>query len=195
VFVTNLHALHPAPDWRSDYRAAAMPLDALLGALGLARASLPYAVADTPFPLRVPPHFLSLIRSGDPFDPLLLQVLSRADELLDTPGTSTDPLGEAGFGAGRGVLRKYGSRALLLAAGAKDRAGGVRLLALVELRVLHRLADAPENTRLTAEALTPARFATWNEVVLPLLTFSSFGAMSSIRLLASMTSVPFCTRY
>jgi len=116
--VTNLHALHPAPDWRSDYRAAAMPLDALLGALGLARASLPYAVADTPFPLRVPPHFLSLIRSGDPFDPLLLQVLSRADELLDTPGTSTDPLGEAGFGAGRGVLRKYGSRALLLAAGA-----------------------------------------------------------------------------
>jgi EF-P beta-lysylation protein EpmB len=106
-----------APDWRADYRAAATTSAALLASLGLAATDLPYAIAEMPFPLRVPPHFLSLIRRGDPHDPLLRQVLARAEERLDTPGTSTDPLGEAGFGAGRGLLRKYGSRALLLAAG------------------------------------------------------------------------------
>jgi EF-P beta-lysylation protein EpmB len=94
-----------------------MPVAALLASLGLDAATLPYAVAETPFPVRVPPHFRSLIARGDPHDPLLRQVLARADELADVPGTSKDPLEEAGFGAGRGILRKYGSRALLLVAG------------------------------------------------------------------------------
>lgn len=117
--MTHLHALRgsPAADWRDDYRAAAMAAADLLACLGLEREQLPYAVAETDFPVRVPPHFLSLIRRGDAFDPLLLQVLSRAEELLDVPGTSADPLGEQGFGMTRGVLRKYGSRALLMAAG------------------------------------------------------------------------------
>lgn len=117
--MTYPHALRvpPPADWRVDYRAAAMSVGELLACLGLDRDRLPYAVADTDFPVRVPPHLLSLIGRGDAFDPLLLQVLSRGEELLDTPGTSTDPLGEQGFGMTRGVLRKYGSRALLLAAG------------------------------------------------------------------------------
>lgn len=106
------------PDWRDDYRAANISGTALLACLGLDAATLPYAVAETPFALRVPPHFLSLIQPYDPYDPLLLQVLARADELLDTPGTSTDPLEEAGFGMAPGILRKYGSRALLLTTGA-----------------------------------------------------------------------------
>jgi EF-P beta-lysylation protein EpmB len=104
-------------DWRDDHRAAAMSSADLLARVGLDAGALPYAIAETPFPVRVPPHFLSLIRRGDPFDPLLLQVLARADELVPTPATSTDPLGESGFGFGPGILRKYGSRALLLAAG------------------------------------------------------------------------------
>jgi EF-P beta-lysylation protein EpmB len=111
-------ALHPPADWRADYRAAAMPVAALLARLGLDVAALPYAVAESPFPVRVPPHFLSLIRPGDPHDPLLRQVLARAEEQVDVPGTSTDPLAEAGFGYAPGILRKYGSRALLLATGA-----------------------------------------------------------------------------
>jgi EF-P beta-lysylation protein EpmB len=106
-----------APDWRADYRAAAMTSAELLARVGLTAAALPYAIAETPFPVRVPPHFLSLIRSGEPHDPLLRQVLARAEELRDTPGTSTDPLAEAGFTAAPGILRKYGSRALILAAG------------------------------------------------------------------------------
>ncbi len=106
-----------ACDWRDDYRAAAMSSADLLARVGLDAAALPYAIAKTPFPVRVPPHFLGLIRRGDPLDPLLLQVLARAEELAPMPGTSTDPLGESGFGLAPGILRKYGSRALLLAAG------------------------------------------------------------------------------
>ena len=106
-----------APDWRADYRAAAMTSAELLARVGLTAATLPYAIAETPFPVRVPPHYLSLIRSGEPHDPLLRQVLARAEELRDTPGTSTDPLAEAGFTHAPGILRKYGSRALILAAG------------------------------------------------------------------------------
>lgn len=105
------------PDWRDDYRAAAMSSADLLARVGLDAAALPYAIAETPFPVRVPPHFFRLIRRGDPLDPLLLQVLARAEELAPMPGTSTDPLGESGFGLSPGILRKYGSRALLLAAG------------------------------------------------------------------------------
>ena len=117
--MTNAHALEIAvPDWRADIRAAAMTSAELLASLGLSPATLPDVIADTPFSVRVPPHFLSLIRPGDPADPLLRQVLARADELLETPGTSTDPLAEAGFNPSPGILRKYGSRALILAAGA-----------------------------------------------------------------------------
>jgi EF-P beta-lysylation protein EpmB len=95
-----------------------MTSTALLTSLGLDPATLPYAIAETGFAVRVPPHFRSLITPGDPYDPLLRQVLTRADELVDVPGTSTDPLAESGFGFAPGILRKYGSRALLLATGA-----------------------------------------------------------------------------
>ena len=115
-----LRAITPvaAPDWRDDYRASNLTATELLAGLGLDAESLPYRLAETGFALRVPPHFRALIKPGDPFDPLLLQILARADELIDTPGTSTDPLGETGFGYAPGILRKYGSRALLLATGA-----------------------------------------------------------------------------
>ena len=58
----------------------------LIARVGLDRERLTYAIAETDFPVRVPPHFLSLIRRGDPHDPLLLQVLARADELAPASG-------------------------------------------------------------------------------------------------------------
>ena len=66
-----------APDWRDEYRAAAISVPALLASLGLDAATLPYGLAETAFPVRVPPHFRGLIQPGDAFDPLLLQVLAR----------------------------------------------------------------------------------------------------------------------
>ncbi|KPF74744.1 hypothetical protein IP88_07740, partial [alpha proteobacterium AAP81b] len=103
------------PDWQAQTRAATMSAAALLARVGLTPADV--AIGDgAGFAVRVPPHFLSLIRRGDPADPLLRQVLARAEEAL--PGGSDDPLAEAGFRGPRGLLRKYGSRALLLVTGA-----------------------------------------------------------------------------
>ncbi|MEI6418227.1 MAG: KamA family radical SAM protein [Sphingomonadales bacterium] len=106
-----------ASNWQADVRAAPITGDQLLARLGLSPADLPHGLALAPqFPLKVPPHFLGLIRPGDPADPLLRQVLALAEEDWPQPGTSADPLQEAGFADGQGVIRKYGSRALLLAA-------------------------------------------------------------------------------
>lgn len=102
-------------DWQADYRAASMTAADLLACVGLTPADV--AIGDgAGFPVKVPPHFLSLIRPGDPEDPLLRQVLARAEE-AHGEGV-TDPLQEEAFRAGPGILRKYGSRALLLVAGA-----------------------------------------------------------------------------
>jgi EF-P beta-lysylation protein EpmB len=54
---------------------------------------------------------------GNPNDPLLLQVLPRSFELIQMPGFSNDPLGEAQKLKIPGLLHKYKSRVLLLLAG------------------------------------------------------------------------------
>jgi EF-P beta-lysylation protein EpmB len=55
------------------------------------------------------------MQRGDPHDPLLLQVLPQAAELLATPGFSRDPLGEADANRHSGLLHKYEGRVLLIA--------------------------------------------------------------------------------
>jgi L-lysine 2,3-aminomutase len=109
--------LPPANDWQAQARAARISTAELLAQLGLTAADFPAGVIDDPqFPVAVPPHYLSLIRRGDPADPLLLQVLARGEEA--SPGGLTDPLEEADYRAAPGLLRKYRSRALLIASGA-----------------------------------------------------------------------------
>ena len=58
------------------------------------------------------------MRVGDPYDPLLRQVLPVAVEDAEVAGFSTDPVGEAGLLGCDGLLRKYRGRALLVATGA-----------------------------------------------------------------------------
>jgi EF-P beta-lysylation protein EpmB len=70
------------------------------------------------FPLRVPRYFVGLMQPGDPDDPLLRQVLPLAEELLETPGYSADPVGDLAAKAGTGLLHKYHGRALLITTGA-----------------------------------------------------------------------------
>lgn len=109
----------PAEDWQTQARAARLSTADLLAQVGLTAADFPEGVIAQPdFPLSVPPHYLSLIRRGDPADPLLLQVLARGEEALPQPGRLTDPLEEADYRAAPGILRKYRSRALLIASGA-----------------------------------------------------------------------------
>jgi EF-P beta-lysylation protein EpmB len=91
----------------------------LLSVLGLDLSALPgIKAAARDFPLRVPRGFVARMRRGDPFDPLLLQVLPTAAELLTEAGFVTDPVGDMASRRGDGLLQKYASRSLLIATGA-----------------------------------------------------------------------------
>ena len=61
-----------------------------------------------------PLEFLSLIRPGDPDDPLLKQVLPVLDEQIEQTGFTSDPVGDLNALASPGVLHKYQGRALVL---------------------------------------------------------------------------------
>lgn len=104
--------------WQQLWREAITdPLEllALLGLSGHADRLLPNR--DSGFALRVPRGFVARMRAGDPADPLLLQVLPQAAELLETPGFSHDAVGDSAARATSGVLHKYHGRALLIATG------------------------------------------------------------------------------
>ena len=70
------------------------------------------------FPLFVPRGYLARMRRGDPHDPLLRQVLPRADETRPAAGFSGDPVGERQAMQQPGLLRKYDGRALIVTTGA-----------------------------------------------------------------------------
>ena len=71
------------------------------------------------FPLMVPEPFLAKMEPGNRRDPLLLQVLSRAQEQdSPAPGYSLDPLDESEANPVKGVLQKYRGRVLVIASGA-----------------------------------------------------------------------------
>jgi EF-P beta-lysylation protein EpmB len=58
------------------------------------------------------------MRVGDPYDPLLRQVLPLGEELQIEPGYNTDPVGDLESRKASGVLQKYAGRVLLIATGA-----------------------------------------------------------------------------
>lgn len=91
----------------------------LLGFLELDVRSAPYHVMESQeFPLLVPLSFAARMRKRDWQDPLLLQVLPRAEENEEREGFSDDAVGDAAALAAPGLLHKYASRALLLASDA-----------------------------------------------------------------------------
>ena len=75
-------------------------------------------LASQAFKLRVPRAFVAKMQVGNPFDPLLLQVLPHHLELEEHEGYVTDPLGEEQANQQPGVLHKYQSRFLLTLTGA-----------------------------------------------------------------------------
>lgn len=104
--------------WQQAFREAVRDPRELLRLLRLeGRVELPDAAVGTQFPLRVPRGFVARMKPGDPHDPLLRQVLPLDEELRAMPGFSLDAVGDADAGAGRGVIRKYHGRALLVATG------------------------------------------------------------------------------
>lgn len=108
--------------WQDDLARGVRSLGELLDLLRLRPAQVGWtdgsvAAADY-FPLRVPRSFVGRMRSGDPNDPLLRQVLPVGEEMLPAPGWSHDPLAEAAVSPVPGLLHKYQGRVLLVTTGA-----------------------------------------------------------------------------
>lgn len=116
--ITAAALLAQPPSWKRALREAFRDLDALLEYLGLARAELDLdAAAQAQFPLLVPRSFAARMRRGDPADPLLLQVLPQAAELLDVAGFVADPVSDLTQTRARGLIQKYAHRVLLVTTG------------------------------------------------------------------------------
>ena len=96
-----------APDPIALAQGAGFGGSALAGALEAAER----------FELRAPEAYLALGDSSDPEDPILRQVLPRADELKLVPGFVADAVGDMAHHPAPGMVHKYGGRALLVVTG------------------------------------------------------------------------------
>ncbi|MGY0633237.1 EF-P beta-lysylation protein EpmB [Luteimonas sp. A478] len=104
--------------WQQAWREAVRDPRELLALLGLEQAAgAVSAGAAAQFPLRVPRSFVARMRHGDLNDPLLRQVLPLDDEMRPVPGFDIDAVGDGAARAGRGLIRKYNGRALLVSTG------------------------------------------------------------------------------
>ena len=109
----------PDRRWQTVWRDSITDPRELLDVLGLSDHSATLLPAsDTGFAMRVPRGFVARMQFGDPADPLLLQVLPRAAELIDRSGYAADPVGDGRAKVADGVIHKYEGRALLIATGA-----------------------------------------------------------------------------
>ncbi|CAA0078255.1 L-lysine 2,3-aminomutase [Halioglobus japonicus] len=111
--------IHTTADWQQQLRDVITSRDALLGAVGLSATDVGHANgACEDFAVKVPRSFVQRMRHGDPRDPLLLQVLSSPQEMVDEPGFVRDPVGENGATIPhRGIIHKYHGRVLLIVSG------------------------------------------------------------------------------
>jgi EF-P beta-lysylation protein EpmB len=109
---------HQPADWRKQLANAVRDPAELLTLLQLDAAQLPAAMAASKsFALRVPRYFVDLMEVGNPHDPLLLQVLPQAAELIEQAGFVSDPLDEQASNQKPGLIHKYHGRVLLIASG------------------------------------------------------------------------------
>lgn len=114
----SLTVLQSRETWQQELVDAVRDPAQLLEILGLPQSLLAGATrASSEFQLMVTRSFLSRMEHGNAADPLLLQVLPVSRELDNIRGYSDDPLQEASARTAPGLIKKYGSRALLVAAG------------------------------------------------------------------------------
>jgi EF-P beta-lysylation protein EpmB len=111
----------PRVDWQAAMKRAIRTSVELKRALGLGLDSgqnEALGEGERSFPTFVPWEYLSRVRSGDPNDPLLRQVLPVAQEDVSVDGFKTDPVGDLISLAAPGILHKYQGRALVITTGA-----------------------------------------------------------------------------
>ena len=119
IAATSLSGQPQALNWQQALADAIADPAELCAVLGLDPALIePAFAAAGKFPLRVPRGYVARMRRGDPRDPLLLQVLPGAAELVSTPDFTTDPVGDIASSTAPGLLHKYAGRALVVTTGA-----------------------------------------------------------------------------
>jgi lysine 2,3-aminomutase len=72
---------------------------------------------DGPLPVGMTPYYASLLREGDPHQPLRRTVVMVNDEYHLTPGEADDPLGEDADSPVPGIVHRYPDRVLFLVTG------------------------------------------------------------------------------
>lgn len=106
-------------NWRQAMKAAIRDPDELCQFVGLDdRWREPARRASRQFPVFAPLEFLARVVPGDPYDPLLRQVLPLGEETEEIAGFSSDPVGDGMARKESGLLQKYAGRALLITTGA-----------------------------------------------------------------------------
>ncbi|MDG5816484.1 KamA family radical SAM protein [Chitinispirillales bacterium ANBcel5] len=102
-----------------------LSIDEMLSRLSLRVEDAPYSILQHPqFPFSVTSTYLQQIKKGDWYDPLLLQILPRAQEEKCVNGYSDDAVGDLSALVAPSLLHKYTSRALLITS--QDCAGRCR---------------------------------------------------------------------
>jgi EF-P beta-lysylation protein EpmB len=115
---TTSDAQHFALNWQQQLADAFNNITDLCAYLQINPADLDIsAQAASNFALKVPRNFASCMEKSNPHDPLLRQVLPVADETLDYPGFSNDPVGDLLAATSASVIHKYHGRVLLINTG------------------------------------------------------------------------------
>lgn len=107
-------------NWQCSLKTAITDIAELCRELALDPKIFSQIPETTPhFSLRVPREFIARMEKGNPRDPLLLQILPQARELLiNSSGYCLDPLNEKQSNQIPGLLHKYHGRVLLTLSGA-----------------------------------------------------------------------------
>lgn len=108
----------PDSCWQSELSNAQISLDDLLSRLNIKKEHFDQFYDFSNFPIRATESYLKKIRTGDPSDPLLRQIIPHVDEKAELPGFINDPLNEEAFNPVPGVIHKYYGRLLLIVTGA-----------------------------------------------------------------------------
>jgi EF-P beta-lysylation protein EpmB len=121
IVTTAAAPVRPDPDppgsWQHAMQTAVRDLSELCRLLRLPASLAPQGLeAGRDFALFVPRSYIARMRSGDPDDPLLQQVLPRREELQEIQGFTGDPVSDQRASRGGGLLQKYHGRVLMITA-------------------------------------------------------------------------------
>jgi EF-P beta-lysylation protein EpmB len=178
----------------SPARRDLLKVNDLLAFLKLDRDAAPHKIVEDPeFCFLVPLSFAARMRKRDWYDPLLLQVLPRAEEAVEKEGFSADAVGDAAAQAEPGLLHKYASRVLLLSSSSCvmhcrfcfRRHCTVRPAAAHE-STFHYIADHPEVDEVILSGGDPLCIGAGELEVL----FNRIAAVPQVRTIRIHTKVP-----